>query len=259
MAKLVYSEQQNAMTSPITFGYTAQKGQIVVICSSQASNPTLTLQTPSSGAYINGATGTTNNTLYKGTLTSPNGFTWVVSNITVPFNSVTITNLTTSGSLIYAVFSGVEYGATPIRTFYNTAGALTGNGVTANGTAVSGSVAGDLVIGVTYGFNSGTTTVSGNTGGGSGSWKTVQKTTNSRWCGMGYYFNNTTVNGAYWSASSTTSGSAVMELLIKGSSTTNTSVTFGGTFSTLATTNSISLQLNATVGEPNSLSSGGVG
>jgi len=143
---LVYSEQQNgsSLTNPIYFSSTAAPGHVVVISVTCASNPNLSI-TQSAATW-----GT-----YKGTPTSPVLATFVGYNITSEFNSVTINNISTNGSLIFAIFSGLKYQSNPVRGTPTSSAAFgTANTITYGANVTTSNL--DTFLGIEWGFNTGT-------------------------------------------------------------------------------------------------------
>ena len=247
MATLVYSELQNAPSSTfLSFGAFAAPGHVVVISSTQASNPTQAI-TQSAATW-----GT-----YKGTPTSPNLYTFVGYNITSEFSSVTISNLTTSGSLIYAIFSGIVWQSNPVRGTPTTSSTFGAINTTTYGAAVTTSNL-DTLIGIEWGFNTGAMTY--NQTQYSGSYTTIRNTTNGRQLGMSYLYTATgqTTN---FGAASTTGTLAIQQITLIGTDAYSGSVAMGGQVSTLATpTSNNSLPSSAVIVSPNNyLSTLGVG
>lgn len=245
MPGLVYSEQQNAPSSTsLYFGYTAKPGQVVVISSTQAGNPTQTItQTAATWAS------------YKGTPTSPNLYTFVGYNITSEFSSATITGLTTNGSLIYAVFSGVKWQSNPVRGTPTTSAAFGATNTATYGANVTTSNL-DLFIGIEWGYTTGTVTY--NLTQNSGTFTGVRKTTNARQVGMSYLYTKTGQTTNY-GAQNSTGGIAIQQITLIGTDAYTGAVTATGNISTVSTSLSLSLPMSVVIGPPSGLSSGGVG
>ena len=251
MATLDWSEQQNGsvLTNPIYFSglNTATPGHVVVISVTQASNPTLSI-TQSAATW----------TTYKGTPTSPNLYTFVGYNITSEFSSVTINGITTSGSLIIAAFTGLKWQSNPVRGTPTTSAAFgTANTITYGANVATSNL--DTFLGIEWGYNTGTMRY--NSTNNSGTFTTIQNSTNARQVGMSY-LNTPTGQTANYGAKSTTGTLAIQQITLIGTDAYTGSVAMGGQVSTLATpTSNNTLSANALLipASANSLASTGVG
>lgn len=246
MAQLVYSEQQNAPSSTsLSFGAVAAPGHIVVISSTQASNPTQAI-TQTAATWLT----------YKGTPIAPNLYTFVGYNITSEFNTATISGLTTSGSLIFAIFSGLRWQSNPVRGTPTTSAAFGATNTITYGANVT-TTNGDMFLGIEWGYNTGTMTY--NQTQNTGTFTTIQNTTNARQVGMSYLYTATGQTTNYGAISSTGT-LAIQQITLIGADPYTGSGAMGGQFSTLTTPSSnTSISTNIIIGPPNNLSSGGVG
>ncbi|NBW28906.1 hypothetical protein EBR37_00795 [bacterium] len=252
MATLDWSEQQNggSLTNPIYFTNTATPGQVIVISVALAANPSLTI-TQSAATWAPKITGTPN---------TPNLTTFVGYNITSEFSSVTIGNITTSGSLIIAAFSGLKWNSNPVRSSNSSAAfSLTAN-TRYDGPNITSSNL-DTVLGIEWGFTSTTPAAISKYSNTFAAFTDIQKTTNSRQVGM-FYLNTPTGQTGNFGASNLYSTLAIQQIVLIGAAAYTGSVAMGGRVSTLATpTSNNTLSANALLipTSANSLTSTGVG
>jgi hypothetical protein len=252
--KIEYSTQQNGsdLTNPIILPGTAAPGHVVVISVTLAANPSLTI-----------TQGAAQWSTYRGTPNTPNLTTFVGWKITSEFSSVTIGGITTSGSLIIAIFSGLKWDSLPVRSSNSSAAFSSTANTRYDGTNITSSNL-DTVLGIEWGYTGTTPAVITKYSNTFAAFTDIQKTTNSRQVGM-FYLNTPTGQTGNFGASNLYSTLAIQQIVLIGAAAYTGSVgsvAMGGQVSTLATpTSNNTLSANALLvpTSANSLTSTGVG